>query len=510
MVKLSSTDRSFLRALSDLTYCNQFSAERIELEKRALCDQYLPEPITSWSRTADTDRLERPNVQRITDRANETVERLYDKQGVDGSLRGDEAELYHDLVTYVLYYRHVAVLSREAIQPGARHAQVRASWRSFRGERERMLERLNAADRRRMPSSEHAFAVLHQVRRAFLWIFDCFIGVSLPATRLRASVWESIFTHDMRRYQRALYNRMGDFATLVTGPSGAGKELVAQAIARSQYRPFDGRAEALAGDGEDFLALNLTALSPTLIESELFGHRRGAFTGADADRVGWLERCPPHGAVFLDEIGELDATVQVKLLRVAQSRDYSRLGESEVRRFIGKLLAATNRDLAEEMRAGRFREDLYYRLCSDRVVVPSLHEQIADRPEVLGTLIKFLAARVLGDADDVEVGPLSEEVLAFIERDLPTGYEWPGNIRELDQCVRSVLLRRAYNPPRREAPSADRPAWIIRAEAGDLTADELLNAYCRHVHSKQGGYEPAARLLGLDRRTVKNRVVNDP
>lgn len=509
MVKLPAVERRFLLALSELTHCNQFAPERIELEQQVLGDEYLPESIASWSRTAATDRLERPNVQRITDRAAALVERLSDDQAEADPLAGDDADLYHDLVTYVLYYRHVAVLREKLLEPDGSEPHIKTTWRAFRDERERLLAPLRAADRRRLPASEHVFAVLHQVRRAFHWIFNCFIGASLPATRLRAAVWESIFTHDMRRYRRVLYDQMGNFATLVTGPSGAGKELVAQAIGRSQYRPFDTKAAAFVGDGEAFLALNLTALSPTLIESELFGHRRGAFTGADTNRVGWLERCPRHGAVFLDEIGELEAKIQVKLLRVAQSRDYSRLGESESRQFVGKLLAATNRDLAEEMRAGRFREDLYYRLCSDRVVVPSLRDQIIDRPEVLRTLVRFLSGRVLGDTDDREAESLAGEVLAFIERGLPRDYAWPGNIRELDQCVRNVLLRRGYEPPCRE-PAEDRPAWLARAEAGDLSADDLLNAYCRHVHAQQGGYEPAARVLGLDRRTVKSRVVVEP
>ena len=505
MTKLAVAERQFLQALSELTYCNQLAPQRIKLERQVLGDEYKPETITAWSRTAAADRLERANVQRITSRANALVERLCDDQAKHDPLTSGEADLYHDLVTYVLYYRHVAVLSEDLLQSQDDEPQIGGSWRAFRSERERLLTPLRAADRRRLPSTEHIFAVLYQVRRAFHWIFDCFIGASQPATDLRAAVWESIFTHDRRRYQRVLYDQMGNFATLVTGPSGAGKELVAQAIGRSLYRPFDKKKETFVGNGETFLALNLAALSPTLIESELFGHRRGAFTGADADRVGWLEHCPPHGAVFLDEIGELDATIQVKLLRVAQSRDYSRLGESETRRFGGKLLAATNRDLAVEMQAGRFREDLYYRLCSDRVVVPSLHNQIADRPEVLESLVRFLSGRVLGDAEDHESECLADEVLGFIKHGLPPDYTWPGNIRELDQCVRNVLLRRNYQPPSRES-LPDRPAWLTRAEAGDLSAEELLNAYCRHVHVQQGGYEPAARVLGLDRRTVKSRV----
>src|SRR5205807_1091162 len=115
-------------------------------------------------------------------------------------------------------------------------------------------------------------------------------------------------------------------------------------------------------------------------ESELFGHARGAFTGALQDRGGRLEECSALGSVFLDEIGDVDPAIQVKLLRVLQSRSFERLGETKPRRFEGKILAATNRDLAAEIRAGRFREDFYYRLCSDIVVTPTLADQLRASP----------------------------------------------------------------------------------------------------------------------------------
>ncbi len=505
MAELTDAEHHLLRSLTELIYCNPFEPVRIELEQAVLGEDFTPERLGSWSRTEASDRHERPNVVRITQLAGELAEQLLARQESGGPFTGIDAELYDDLVSYTTYYRHFALAPRDVVEPAATAAEVRQLWRGFRDERARLLAPLDETTRGTLPASPHLFACLHQIRRAFNSIFDCLIGESAPATRLRAQVWQSIFTHDLRRYRRTLYKRMGDLATLVTGPSGSGKELVAQAIGRSQYRAFDEKAEAFVGENDSpFIALNLSALSPTLIESELFGHRKGAFTGATADHIGWLERCPSHGAVFLDEIGELDPAIQVKLLRVSQTRDYSRLGESKPRRFVGKLLAATNRDLAAEMRAGRFREDLYYRLCSDRVIVPSLAEQLADRPEALPGLVWFLARRVLGDdtANEAEVDTLAGEVEAWIRERLPRGYAWPGNTREIEQCVRSVLVRREYHPPEAEG-TGGRAEWLKRAAAGELTADELLNAYCQVVHAQQGGYEQSARVLGLDRRTVK-------
>ncbi len=509
MSRLADDEHHLLRSLSDLTYCNPFLPERITLEQAVLREAYTPEALVSWSRTAGADRIERPNVAAITSLAGELVERLATRQSREGSLGGEDAVLYDDAVTYTLYYRHIVSIPKELVYPQRGDRRVAKVWKEFGGDRDRLLAHLDGSQRAQLSSSEHLFACLYQVRRAFDGIYSCLIGDSAPATRLRAAVWQSIFTHDLRRYRRLLYGRMRELATLVTGPSGAGKELVARAIGRAQYRPFDAAAGSFVDDDEALIALNLSALSPTLVESELFGHCKGSYTGATADRVGWLERCPAHGAVFLDEIGDVDPSIQVKLLRVAQSRDYSRLGETLPRRFAGKLIAATNRDLAAEMQAGRFREDLYYRLCSDRIELPSLAAHLTDRPEAIEGLVRFLAGRLLGEGATAEADSLTGDVLQWIERRLPPCYSWPGNIRELEQCVRGVLVRGEYLPAT-QVSSTGQAVWLKHAERGDLSADELLTAYCRHVYAQHGGYEPAARVLGIDRRTVKSRVERSP
>jgi DNA-binding NtrC family response regulator len=329
----------------------------------------------------------------------------------------------------------------------------------------------------------------------------------MPAARLRAQVWQSIFTHDLRRYQRGLYQRLGDVTTLVTGPSGTGKELVARSIALSRYLPFNPDTGSFGERPEEsFFPLNLSALSPTLIESELFGHRRGAFTGAVADRVGWLEVCPPLGTVFLDEIGEVDAAIQVKLLRVLETRSFQRLGDTQERRFRGKVVAATNRDLAREMAAGRFREDLYYRLCADRIETPSLAERLRDSPRELSDLVLFLAERQAGEELASE---LATEVVAWIDRRLGRDYPWPGNVRELAQCVSNILIRREYLPAVRAAAEDPRRAVADEIVSAHLPAEEVLGRYCTLVYAETGSYQEAARRLGLDRRTVKARVDSD-
>lgn len=507
MSALSTSQRRFLTPLSQLVYCNPFHPERIELEKSALGKAFEPEELLTWSRTAFSnssvaDYVERPNVVSLTKKADALANELRAKK-LDSE---KDLALYEDLVTYVLYYRWVAVMKPAAL--AGNKASVAAVWRSFLQDFEHFFEhshRTDSSNQSRLTSQtpEHLFACLHQVRRAFTNIFDCILGASQPAARLRGMVWQSIFTHDMRRYRRSLYNQMADLATLVTGPSGTGKELVARAIALSQYLAFDADKQAFVDKpSEGFLPINLSALSPTLIESELFGHCRGAYTGAVADRHGWLESCPSHGAVFLDEIGELDPAIQVKLLRVVQSRVYCRLGETDERPFAGKIIAATNRDLAQEMHAGRFREDLYYRLCSDRIETPSLRDQIVDRPEALPGLVRLIAERVAGPEADA----LAAEVQTLIAEQL-ADYDWPGNIRELEQCVRNVLVRRTYTPRNKVSQQAhESPEWIEEITAGKVTADELLRRYCTSVYARLNNYEHTAKQLGIDRRTVRSKI----
>jgi DNA-binding NtrC family response regulator len=209
--------------------------------------------------------------------------------------------------------------------------------------------------------------------------------------------------------------------------------------------------------------------------------------------------------VFLDEIGEIDPSIQVKLLRVLQDRKFQRLGESADREFRGKIIAATNRDLVAEMTARRFRADLYYRLCADVVKTPSLHEQLTDAPDDLPNLVRFVVARVVG-SDSAEQSELTEEVVAWIDSRLGRSYAWPGNFRELEQCVRNVMIRREYHPVRIE--TRDDASDMAKAvHAGDLTSDELLTEYYRLVYQMTGNYRAAARKLNVNWRTVRGRVV---
>jgi DNA-binding NtrC family response regulator len=271
------------------------------------------------------------------------------------------------------------------------------------------------------------------------------------------------------------------FPVIIEGESGSGKELAGRAIhARSARR--DRR----------FCAINCAALVDDLVEAELFGHTKGAFTGANADRPGLFE-ASSGGTLFMDEIAELGARVQAKLLRVLQEGEVRRVGESTVRKVDVRIVAATNRPLAGEVADGRFRADLWYRLDVIRITMPPLRERIEDVPVVAMHIWRTLAARTGSRA---ALSPATVAALA--------AYNWPGNIRELQNVLASVLV----SAPRAGLIGpASLPAHIARVAALDRGATlaharkQFEERYVRAALARAGGRTTAAaRELGLSRQ----------
>ncbi|MDB4996981.1 MAG: Response regulator of zinc sigma-54-dependent two-component system [Myxococcaceae bacterium] len=280
----------------------------------------------------------------------------------------------------------------------------------------------------------------------------------------------------------------------INGESGTGKELVATEIVQR-----GGRAD------KPFVVVDCGAISPTLVESELFGHVRGAFTGADRDRVGAFESAE-GGTVFLDEIGELPLAVQPKLLRALEQREIRRVGETRARKVNVRVLCATNRDLEREVNKGSFREDLYFRLAVVTVRVPPLRERIEDLPYLIRSFLTSLNA-----PDEEHLFP--PEVLEELAK-----HEWPGNVRELRNYVeRSVVLKTAKLTMR--APSASvtneaggsgpRPVdvSIPFKVAKETLIDAFERAYIKALLEACGGnMTRAARQAGIDRMYL-HRIV---
>lgn len=344
------------------------------------------------------------------------------------------------------------------------------------------------------------FAIFFQIRRAHHFIARGLVGTSACMREFRRHLWENVFTHDIRVYERCLWDRMEDFSTLLLGETGTGKGTAAAAIGRSAFIPFDARKQQFAESfTRGFVSINLSQFPETLIESELFGHRKGAFTGAVEAHAGVFTRCSPHGAIFLDEIGEVSAPVQIKLLRVLQDRIFSPVGSHETVRFRGRVIAATNRSTEELRGKNGFRDDFYYRLCSDTITVPPLRQRLREEPKELDALLEHIVQRIAGDAA-AELLPLVHAGLKeLIRRD----YDWPGNVRELEQAVRRILVTRHY-VPESGAETTDQSQQLAAAiGAGTITADNLLTAYCTLLYSHHGNLEEVARRTNLDRRTVK-------
>ena len=487
-------DRWFAERVARLSVCNPFLEERLELERALLGDEYEPS-----GRVWHAETLEPPaNVGRLQSILEEKVPAWLDELLDEPDVPEAELKLYRDVAWYALYNRWQEDLQRLAID-GDPTRRV-DFWPAF----ERSYDALLPSEIKPEGSlpPDLLFAIFFQLRRAFHFVFRSLYGSSLPVARLRAEIWNSVFTRDMRRYRRGLYKRLGDFTTLITGPSGTGKELVARAIGLSRFIPFDrGRAVFLVNHRESFIPVNLSALSPSLIESELFGHRKGSFTGALQDREGWLESCPPLGAVFLDEIGEVSPELQVKLLRVLQERTFERIGETRSRAFEGKLIAATNRDPRIELEEGRMRPDFYYRICSDLIRTPSLASQLSDAPADLARLVAVVVDDLVGDAEPESI---TQEVCDWIDRRLGVDYKWPGNFRELEQCVRNIVLRGSYLPAGEAGEPLNELSKAI--EGLELDAEELLSRYVTLAYDQLGSYVATAKKLGLDRRTVKAKV----
>jgi DNA-binding NtrC family response regulator len=529
---LSSADWRIAQAIAGIGHANPFLPERVDLERRALGAQYKDFGPIIVLRPGEPVADAFGNVPALRARAEGLLAEARRRLVEGHHATRDELLVYEDLALYVMYARYMSFLDGLVIKSLARrdwNARVRF-WDDFLRDFEELLK----PPGRELPSRHDPaviFALLFQIERAFTHIFGRIIGGSMAAARLRAAVWQSIFTSNMRRYVRSFHKTMVDLPTLIVGPSGSGKELVARAIGLSCYVPFDAATGRFkAGEVETYVPLNLSALAPTLIESELFGHAKGAFTGATKDRRGWLELCGEHGAVFLDEIGELDPAIQVKLLRVLESRRFEKVGGTDPIGFQGKIIAATNRNLAAEMRAGRFRADFYYRLCADQITTPSLAEQLADRPEDLEGLVRFVAHEALAkksdgrpevdfeppdqDAFAAEAEQLTEEVVNWIDRHLGREYAWPGNFRELGQCVRNIMIRGTYSPPSlRDGGTATRgplEELLGQVREAGLTADALLGRYYAIAYERSGrDYKAAGERLGVDWRTVKTRMDHD-
>jgi len=251
------------------------------------------------------------------------------------------------------------------------------------------------------------------------------------------------------------------------------------------------------------VSINLSQYPDSLIESELFGHKKGAFTGAVKDHMGVLGRCSPYGAILLDEIGEVQPHLQIKLLQVLQERVFLPVGSHRKSRFQGRVIAATNTPIKALRSMKGFRDDFYYRLSSDIITVPPLRKRIQEDPNELQDLLSFTIEKMIG-VPSPEMIHMTKKV---INTRLGSDYDWPGNVRELEQCARRVILSRSYEGDRVALDADDLTGYLKRGiETGSLDAQQILGGYCSMLYRRFGTFEEVARHTNLDRRTVKKYI----
>ena len=483
-LKLSQSFRDFFALVADATFTNPFSSQRVEIDRRIA--GIFNEP--DWPKVVDLA------VKQIHCRLAEL-----DKEGPCGIGDFDAADRELMTSTYLFEIYHGF---RQDFDDLIVQQQSRGDDPCPISFADKTLAAF--AQRGFVPQqAEQYFALFYQIRRAFFYINRGLKGPSDCMRKLRMDLWNNIFTQDIRRYEQHLWDKMEDFSTLLEGPTGSGKGAAAAAIGRSGYIPYDPQRKRFAVSfTQTFVSINLSQYPESLLESELFGHTKGAFTGAVSAHKGLLSLCGPHGSIFLDEIGEIDLPTQVKLLKVLEERTFSPVGSHEKLRFGGRVIAATNRPIDALRQEGKFRDDFYYRLCSDCIRVPGLAERIQQNPDELAELVGHFVEVITGkDIDDI-----TARVLSVIDTRLGRSYPWPGNVRELAQCIRRVLLKEDYEGNLMSRLSSFE-ALCQKMQTGTATADEVLGAYLKRLFDIHGTYEAVARVAGLDRRTVKKKVL---
>jgi DNA-binding NtrC family response regulator len=484
---LSPEDATFLASVSSAVFHNPFSEARQAVDLR-LAD-------------ADADTPREALLGRVVQRVEERLVQIAGGETLDlRRFRGEARQRVEHAVLFLLFHRYADPL--DAFIEAQVAGESSGVALPFTAELMRELEAYGF----RKEAAAHMVAVFFQMRRAFYFIDRSLVGRAPCMRALRERLWNNVCTADIGRYASLLTDRMEDFSTILLGPTGSGKGAAAAAVGRSGFIPYDPRRQRFVDAFTSaFIPINLSAYPTTLIESELFGHRKGAFTGAMDSYDGVLGRCSPHGAVFLDEIGEVSIPVQIKLLRVLQERSFTPVGSHTAMPFRGRVIAATHQDLTAMRREGTFRDDFYYRLCSDVIEVPPLRLRLAEDPGELELLLGHVLQRIVGEEDR----SLVDEVATGLRKSVPTDYPWPGNVRELEQAARRILMGHTFTGDVAAAATDDRRALLEGVDAGTLTAKGLVSLYCRLLHGRHGTYEEVARRVELDRRTVKKHVVEE-
>lgn len=484
IIQLSKEDKTFFSLVSSAIRANPFSDERNIINSK-IADLPITTPYLKL-------------ITKVIEVVNHKINSLekHRKANVN-NYKDDDKEIMNSVFLFEFFHKFIEDFDNfifDQIKAGDRAIKITFADKAFNflGKRGIVGE-----------DADYYFALCFQIRRAYYFIVHYLIGKSNCMKELRKRLWNNIFTFDIDLYNKYLLNKMEDFSTLILGETGTGKGAAAFAIGRSGFIPYDSKNQCFKESfNKSFISINLSQYPENLIESELFGHKKGAFTGATEDYKGILKLCSRYGAIFIDEIGEVSIPIQIKLLKVFQERIFNPVGSHEKIKFEGRIIAATNKDIKTIRNQKKFRDDFFYRLCSDIIEVPPLRQRINEDIEELYDLIKYLIKRIIGSESEELVNIVKDVIL----KNLGSNYTWPGNVRELEQCIRSILLKRDYKSVLFE--KNQESDFINKIEKGTINVEELIKNYCKKLYSKYKSYQDVSNITGLDWRTVKKYIVN--
>ncbi len=480
-IQLPPKERHLLQKINASIFANPFSQERIET------DCYIAKLPSS----TPPDLL----LARVLEIVNDTIQSFQDNAWANiTKYQSKDQELARSLFLFFVFHRYIKQFDQhiqEQIEKQDTCCQL-----CFSNSITYDLEQFGFSEQ----ETDKYIALFFQMRRGFYFIKHTIHGISPCMEELRSRLWNTIFTKNIAVYVNSLWNRMEDFSTLLLGETGTGKTTAARAIGCSGFIPFDRRKKAFKESfTKAFLAINISQYPAQLIESELFGHVKGAFTGAVTNHAGLFSRSSSYGSVFLDEIGEVSIPIQIKLLQILEERVFTPVGGEVNERFSGRIISATNQPYNSLRCKNVLRDDFFYRMSSDIITIPSLKKRIEQTPEEMELLTGRLLKKIIGINDKA----IENNILDQIRKALPPTYSWKGNVRELEQFIRHILINEQVSMPEYSASNSIPSQLEEELRAGKLTIHELSKQYCEHLYGQFGTYQEVAKRTGLDRRTVK-------
>lgn len=496
---LSPAQTEFFNDVKTFFFSNPFGDTSFETLKKLLGPEF--NPISDQRRIEDLTE----NRERLCDKIERhlgDIDKLV--HGANKPLRPDDYRLYEPAVFCIQFHRNREAFqgligkSKKALKKrGPFHSDI---WGDS------LEDQLNPGGIKHQPSfkTEHLIALFYQLHRAESFIISNIPGRTASAGALRTRIWQSIFTRNLERYFIAIHATTRSAPTLITGPTGSRKDRIAETIALSQYIPFDASSSRFeARYNSAYTKIDLAAIHGDLFDHTVFGYRRNSASTARSA----LDFASRWGSLFLDHLHQAPLSIQARLTHLIHSGHFHFLDGGEAQPFSGKLIAASKDGIKQTVIDGSFSEDLFLAISADRIGSLPLLQAISENTDELAFYVEIIAGELTEDVATRQ--QISDESIRWIRRHVSPAYMWPGNYRELEQCVRNIMihgdftLNTTLEHTGQSAATDPFPPFVHSMLSGQLPYDELLHHYFKIVVEREGGYAQAARAIGVDQRTVK-------